>query len=108
LDDSTVEGKPEETSLKENEVNRQFQLDYFNFPVVDNTRLSSNHRFAIVMEEFSAEVTDEDPHLEISGIIFPAEYASLKDRPGMKEAMQLLKTALDNKEPEGFFSWGNQ
>ena len=83
------------------EVAREFQLDFFNFPVVDNTRLSHNHRFAIVMEEFRAKRLDEDePYLEISGVIFPAEYASLKDRPGMKEAMQLLQSALqiDSKD----------
>lgn len=34
------------------EVNRSFKLDYFNFPMVDNTRLSNNQRFAIVMEVF--------------------------------------------------------
>ena len=83
------------------EVVREFELDFFNFPVVDNTRLSHNHRFAIVLEEFWAKLGDDDePYLEISGVVFPAEYASLKDRPGMKEAMQLLQSALHTKSKD--------
>ena len=80
------------------EVEREFQLDFYNFPVVDNTRLSHNHRFAIVMEDFNVNLFSEvDPQIAISGVVFPAEYASLRDRPGMEEAMQLLQSALHLK-----------
>lgn len=74
------------------EVDRSFTLDYFNFPMVDNTRLSGNHRLAVVMEEFHTR--GELPHIELTGIVFPAQYASLKDRPGMQEARKLLESAL--------------
>jgi len=73
---------------------QEFQLDFYNFPVVDNTRLTNNHRFAIVMEDFNDKSLDDQPEIAISGVIFPAEYASLRDRPGMEEAMQLLQSAL--------------
>jgi hypothetical protein len=73
---------------------QEFQLDFYNFPVVDNTRLTNNHRFAIVMEDFNDKFLDTQPEIVISGVIFPAEYASLRDRPGMEEAMQLLQSAL--------------
>jgi len=76
------------------EVDRSFKLDYYNFPMVDNTRLSKNHRLAIIMDVF--ELTGNDPHIEIVGIIFPSEYASLRDRPGMQEARKLLESALEN------------
>ena len=76
------------------EVDRTFTLDYFNFPMVDNTRLSNNHRLAIIMDSF--QITGTDPHIEIVGIIFPSEYASLRDRPGMQEARKLLESALEN------------
>lgn len=76
------------------EVKRTFDLNFFNFPIVDNTRLSNNHRFALVMEEFEAENREDDPHLGLRAVIFPAEYASLRDRPGMKEAMELLQSAI--------------
>ena len=85
----------------EKEVNRSFRLDYFNFPMVDNTRLSNNQRFAIVMEAF--ELKDDNPHIDITCIIFPSEYASLRDRPGMQEARKLLESAMesgkDDKQP---------
>jgi len=75
---------------------RGFRLDFFNFPKVDNTRLSDNQRFAIVMEDFNLK--NEDPHIEVTGVIFPAEYASLRDRPGMREALQLLQSALNTEQ----------
>lgn len=78
------------------ETERSFKLDYFNFPIVDNTRLENNHRFAIVLDEFDLE--SKAPYIELIGIIFPSEYASLRDRPGMKEARNLLKSALEDEE----------
>lgn len=74
------------------EVNKSFRLDYFNFPKVDNTRLSENHRFAIIMDAF--ELNGSEPRIEIIGVVFPSEYASLRDRPGMQEARKLLDSAL--------------
>jgi hypothetical protein len=71
---------------------REFRLDFFNFPKVDNTRLFDNHRFAIVMENFNVK---DDPHILVTGVVFPAEYASLRDRPGMREALRLLRSALE-------------
>jgi len=80
------------------EVKRSFNLDYFNFPMVDNTRLSNNQRFAIVLDEFDLE--SNQPHLELIGIVFPSEYASLRDRPGMQEARKLLQEALKDNDSE--------
>lgn len=78
------------------EVKRSFVLDYFNFPMVDNTRLGGNHRFAIVLDEFDQK--SSEPYMELIGMVFPSEYASLRDRPGMEEARQQLESALkDNK-----------
>jgi hypothetical protein len=90
------EGKPFDQPLASSlEVERDFQLDFFNFPMVDNTRLSHNQRFCLVMEDFS--VDDFASSVEMTAIIFPAEYASVKDRPGMKEALELLDTALESR-----------
>lgn len=76
------------------ETTRNFRLDYFNFPVVDNTRLADNHRLAVVIEEFDI---GEVPYIEIAMVIFPSEYASLRDRPGMEEARRLLEAAMQDK-----------
>jgi len=92
--------KPAEAALEKSgdEIpSRKFQLDFFNFPKVDNTRLLDNHRFAIVMEDFNIK---DDPQIAITGVVFPAEYASLRDRPGMREALQLLKSALKSEPGE--------
>ena len=78
------------------EVQRRFNLDYFNFPMVDNTRLGDNHRFAIVLDEF--DLTSSEPYMDLIAMVFPSEYASLRDRPGMEEARELLESALNNKE----------
>lgn len=77
------------------EVKRNFTLDYFNFPKVNNTRLGDTHRFAIVLEEF--DLDSDKPYMEVVALIFPSEYASLRDRPGMKEAKKLLESALKNE-----------
>jgi hypothetical protein len=87
--DSAESGPPATDILS-----REFRLDFFNFPKIDNTRLSDNQRFAIIMEVFNAK---DDPHLDITGVIFPAEYASLRDRPGMQEALELLQRALQTE-----------
>ena len=80
------------------EVKRSFLLDYFNFPMVDNTRLGNNHRFAIVLDEF--DLNSSEPYMELIGMVFPSEYASLRDRPGMEEARKLLESALNDKKGE--------
>lgn len=62
-----------------------FTLDYFNFPLIDNTRLSDNERFAIVLEDFNrGEVV-------LKGVLFPGIYASQRDKPYLNEAIQDLK-----------------
>jgi hypothetical protein len=73
---------------------REFRLDFLNFPKVDNTRLFDNHRFAIVMENFNS---GNDPHILITGVIFPAEYASLRDKPGMREVLDHLNSSLETE-----------
>lgn len=86
------------------DVETSFTLDYFNFPLVDNTRLENNHRFAIMLEKF--DLKSEQPFIQLVSVVFPSEYASLRDRPGMKEARDLLKSALeDDSENEGWFDF---
>jgi hypothetical protein len=76
------------------EADPEFGLDYFNFPMVDNTRLSDNHRFAIVAEKF--RLNPDNPSIKITAVVFPSEYASLRDKPGMEEVRRLLESALKN------------
>ncbi|MCP4255369.1 MAG: hypothetical protein GY775_18590 [Candidatus Scalindua sp.] len=88
------------------EVERQFELDFFNFPMVDNTRLAQNQRFSLIMENFNiADPGFDDSSFDIAAVIFPAEYASVRDRPGMKEALELLQTALKSSRDKEEKPW---
>jgi hypothetical protein len=66
---------------------KEFTLDFFNFPLIDNTRLSHNHRFALIIEEF------DDNSIELKGVLFPGVYASQRDKPFLNEAIDDLKAS---------------
>lgn len=66
-----------------------FKLDFFNFPLIDNTRLSENHRFALVIENFDSN------SIELKGVLFPGVYASQRDKPFLNEAIDDLKANKD-------------
>lgn len=69
-----------------------FKLDFFNFPLIDNTRLSHNHRFALVIEEFDSNT------IELKGVLFPGVYASQRDKPFLNEAINDLKANEDKNK----------
>jgi len=78
-------------------VERTFTLDYFNFPTIDNTRLPNNDRFAVVLADFPFKGGPEDcTPLDIHVVLFPYEYASLRDRPTMRESLQMLERAQEH------------
>lgn len=77
------------------EIEREFRLDFFNFPMVDNTRLEHNQRFALLMEDFVVNETESS--IDMVAVLFPAEYASMRDRPGMEEVIGLLHSALERQ-----------
>lgn len=80
-----------------NTVDRTFTLDYFNFPTIDNTRLPNNDRFAVVLADFPYKgAADECAPLDIHVVLFPYEYASLRDRPTMQESLEMLERAQEN------------
>jgi hypothetical protein len=74
-----------------------FTLDFYNFPLIDNTRFADNQRLSMVLRKFKTG-NDNSPYLEISLSVFPNEYASLRDRPSMSESVQMLKRVLNNQE----------
>lgn len=87
---------------RDKSVARTFTLDYFNFPKVNNTRLSDNQRFSIVLEEFEPDPGEDAlGFLEIAAVIFPAEYSSLRDRPSMQESVNLLNKVLSEQDLDG-------
>ena len=86
---------------RDKSVSRTFTLDYFNFPKINNTRLSDNQRFSIVLEEFEPDAGEHgSSFLEIAAVIFPAEYSSLRDRPSMQESVNLLNKVLSEQNSD--------
>ncbi len=69
----------------EDNINREFTLNYYNFPMIDNTRLSRNRRFALVLEDFKSA------GVSVRGMVFPGQYSSHRDRPFLSDAIEDLK-----------------
>ncbi len=65
----------------------EFWAGFFDFPMIDNTRLDHDQRCAIVLNAF------EDNSADITLAYFPGSYASLKEKPYYQEVVQnLMKT----------------
>jgi hypothetical protein len=62
-----------------------FDLDFFDFPMIDNTRLSDDQRFALVLEQFSPDV------ITVLGIVFPGLYSSQRDKPFLDVVIDQLQ-----------------
>jgi hypothetical protein len=70
-------------------LNTTFDVGYFDFPIIDNTRLPNNWRCAVVLTNWI------EGYAELTAICFPGEYASLKDRPYYDEVIQNLRQGVD-------------
>jgi hypothetical protein len=66
-------------------LNTTFDVVFFDFPIIDNTRLANSWRCAVVLANWV------DDYAELTTICFPGEYASLKDRPYYDEVIQSLR-----------------
>ena len=64
-----------------------FNVGFFDFPVIDNTRLANGLRCAVALTNFSPAAAD------LTTVCFPGEFASLKDRPYYDEVIQKLREA---------------
>jgi hypothetical protein len=71
-----------------------FNVGYFDFPVIDNTRLANGLRCAVTLANFSPGAA-----ADLTTVCFPGEFASLKDRPYYDEVIQKLREA--NVEDDG-------
>ncbi|NOQ51960.1 MAG: hypothetical protein GQ578_07090 [Desulfuromonadaceae bacterium] len=81
----TVETFKADGTLDNRPAEMKFNLDYFNFPLIDNTRLSNNQRFALVLAGF-----DENT-VKVEGVLFPGEFSSQRDKPYLMDAIKALK-----------------
>jgi hypothetical protein len=88
-----LEVKGTEGSTDSTDLRAVFDVGYFDFPMVDNTRLTNGLRCAVTLSAFTPQSVD------LTTICFPGEYASLKDRPYYDEVIQQLqKSAAQDGE----------
>jgi len=62
-----------------------FNVSFYDFPMIDNTRLTGGYRCAIVLNGFSAYSAD------LTVVLFPGAYASLKEKPYYSEVIESVR-----------------
>ena len=70
-----------------------FNVSYFDFPMIDNTRLTRGQRCALVLNSFSEQSAD------LTLVLFPGAYASLKEKPYYNEVIENVLKASKKLEP---------
>ena len=64
-----------------------FVVSFFDFPMIDNLRLAQGQRCALVLTNFSEHSAD------LTTVLFPGAYASLKEKPYYNEVLQSVLNA---------------
>ena len=82
-----LEIKAPENSENPVDTRAVFHVGWYDFPLIDNTRLANGLRCAVTLSNFSPSMAD------VTVVCFPGEYASLKDRPYYDEVIQQLQQA---------------
>ena len=59
-----------------------FAVSYYDFPMIDNVRLSQDRRCAVVLNHFS------DQSADLTIVLFPGTYAGLKEKPYYNEVIE--------------------
>jgi hypothetical protein len=73
---------PQESS---NVQRRTFNVGYYDFPMIDNTRLSRDQRAAVVLNQINEGGAD------LTLVYFPGSYASLKEKVSYDEVVEKLR-----------------
>jgi len=64
-----------------------FGVSHFDFPMIDNTRLAGGQRCSVVLNSISEQSAD------ITLVLFPGTYASLKEKPYYNEVIESVLKA---------------
>jgi hypothetical protein len=64
----------------------RFHVGYYDFPMIDNTRLTGDQRAAVVLNEFLAGAA-----ADLTVVLFPGSYASLKEHVSIDELVGKLR-----------------
>ena len=71
----------------------EFSVGFFDFPMIDNIRLSHDQRCSIVLDNFYESPELSDSTANITLIAFPGSHASLKEKPYYEEIVHHLLNA---------------
>ena len=69
---------------------RSFHLGYYDFPMIDNTRLSRDQRAAVVLNQF------DEGGADLTLVYFPGSYASLKEKVSYDEVVERLRVLSES------------
>lgn len=75
----------ESTTPDGENVDQLFWVDFYDLPMVDNTRLSHDQRFAVVLRNFTKTSA------QLAFVYFPASHAGLKDKPFYDDVLHQLE-----------------
>lgn len=69
--------------------NVSFSVGFYDFPMIDNTRLPNGQRFSVIMNNYS------DMGAELTVVLFPGAYASLKEKPYYGEVIESIRRSSE-------------
>ncbi|HEX6790323.1 MAG TPA: hypothetical protein VF247_03355 [Candidatus Krumholzibacteria bacterium] len=69
-----------------------FVVSFFDFPMIDNLRIADGQRCALVLTNFSEQSAD------LTVVLFPGAYASLKEKPYYNEVIQSVLNASEQSK----------
>jgi hypothetical protein len=87
---ATNSTSPKSTATFIQPINKELSVGFFDFPFIDNIRLSNDQRLALVLKDFP-----EEQKAVITVVLFPGSHASLREKPFFQEIIQKLQ--LDRK-----------
>ena len=64
---------------------RTFHVGYYDFPMIDNTRLSEDQRAAVVLNQMNDSAAD------LTIVYFPGSYASMREKVSYDEVVERLR-----------------
>jgi hypothetical protein len=92
-----VQVRLEITTLKPSPVTKTvtFWVGYYDFPMIDNTRLSGDQRCAVVLDNFCE---DSECKAEVTTVVFPGSRASLQEKTFSEDVIRQLQRPAPTKE----------
>ena len=76
--------KNKEPQVRDTEIDIVFKVSFYDFPMIDNTRLANGRRIAIVLKQWEAGWA------KVALVYFPGSRASLKEKPYYEELIENL------------------